>query len=250
MRKIRRMEISRNFERNLAVGLAILMALSSILVSHVAATDGGLNLPPTPVRIEVSNGTESYFDTKLTDVPLGYDVTNGTYLGWCVDVRTEMARSPATHTVILYSSSNPPGELASEKWDVVNYVLNHKQGTARDIQQAIWYFIHMDGSYSPTSAVAWAIVNDTLENGSGFVPGEGQMIAVICYPTILFPSQPDVQISIIEVANIVIPEFPSVLILPLIMLTTLLPVIIYKKKEARFESKPRVVVRTTTQSHT
>lgn len=237
------MVISRNPKRNLAVGFAVLMVLSSILVNHVAAIDSGLNLPPTPVIIEVSNGTESYFSTKLSNVPSGYDVTNETYLGWCVDVRTDMARSPATHAVVLYSSSSPPGELASEEWDMVNYILNHKQGNALDIQQAIWYFIHTDGNYSPTRAVAWAIVNDALANGSGFVPGNGQMIAVICYPTILFPSQPDVQISIIEVTNIVIPEFPSVLVLPLIMLTTLLVVIIYKKKEAKLEGKSRLSAR-------
>jgi hypothetical protein len=236
------MEIGRDSKRNLAISFAILMALSSILVSHVAATDGGLKLPSTLVWIEVSNGTESYFNTKLSNVPSGYDVTNGTYLGWCVDVRTEMARSPATHAVKLYSSSNPPGELASEKWDMLNYILNHKQGIAQDIQQAIWYFIHMDDNYTPTSTVAWAIVNDTLANGNGFVPGNGQMIAVVCYPIILFPNQPNVQISIVEVANIVIPEFPSIIILPLLMFATLLAAIIHKKKEAKFEGKPRLSV--------
>jgi len=236
IRKVRKMEISRDSKRNLAISFAILMALSSILVNHVAATNAGLNLPSTPVMIEVSNGTESYFNTKLSDVPSGYDVANGTYLGWCVDIRTEMTRSPATHAVFLYSSSNPPGQLASEKWDMANYILNHKQGTAQDIQQAIWYFIHMNSNYTPTSTVAWIIINDTLMNGNGFVPGNGQIIAVICYPIILFPSQPDVQISIIEVTNTVISEFQSVLILPLIMLTTLLAVIIYKKKGAKFKA--------------
>jgi len=229
------MKRSRYSKRNLVIGFAILVTLSSILVDHVAATDGGLNLPSTLVRIEVSNGTESYFNTKLSDVPTGYDVTNGTYPGWCIDIRAEMARSPATHAVRLYSSSSPPGELASEEWDMVNYIINHKQGTAQDVQQAIWYFIHMDGNYTPTSTVARAIVNDTLAHGNGFAPGNGQTIAVICYPMILLPGQPPVQISIIEVANIVIPEFPSALILPLIILTTPLAVIIYKKKEVKSE---------------
>jgi hypothetical protein len=208
------------------------MVLSPILVNHIVAASSELNLPSTLVWIEVSDGTESYFNTKLSNVPSGYDVTNGTYLGWCVDVRTEMARSPATHAVILYSTGNPPGELTNEKWDMVNYILNHKQGTAQDIQEAIWYFIHMDGNYSPTSSVAWAIINDALVNGDGFVPSHEQAIAIICYPVILFPNEPSVQISIIEIANTVISEFSSVLILPLITLTTLLAVIIYKKKEA------------------
>jgi len=227
--RARKMGIYRDFGRNLAIGLTVLIALSSIMVNHVAATEGELNLPSAPVRIEVSDGTESYFETELSDVPFGYDVANGTYSGWCVDVRTDMARSPATHAVFLYSSSSAPGELAEEEWDMVNYILNHKQGGAQDIQQAIWYFIHMDGGYSPTSSVAWAIVTDALANGSGFVPEYGQVIAVICYPTVVFPSQPDVQVSIIEVVYTVIPEFSSVFVLPLIMLATLSVVILCKK---------------------
>jgi len=224
------MRATRKSKEGLAISFVIFITLSLLLISNSAAADTGLNLPSMPVRIEVSNGTESYFNTKLMDVPSGYDVTNGTYFGWCVDIRTEMARSPATHQVFLYSSIDPPGELADEEWDMVNYILNHKQGTAQDIQQAIWYFIHMDGNYAPTSTVAWDIINDALANGDGFIPGYGQTLAVICYPTILFPGQPDVQVSIIEVENTVIPEFPSVPIPLLMMLTILFAVIICKKR--------------------
>jgi hypothetical protein len=216
-----------------AAALAVFVAISSILLSSVAATDSGLNLPSTPIIIEVSDGTQSYFDTELSNVPSGYDVMNGTYAGWCVDVRTEMTRSPATHEVFLYSSLNPPGELADEKWDMVNYILNHKQGDIQDVQQAIWYFIHMDGNYTPTRAVAWIIINDTLTNCDGFVPEQGQIIAVICYPTILFPSQADVQISIIEAVNPVIPEFPSLLTLPLFFVATLISVIFLRRKHPK-----------------
>ena len=48
----------------------------------------------------------------------------GTYLGWCVDRSANMG--PETHEVTLYSSINPPGTLTTEKWDMVNYILNHK----------------------------------------------------------------------------------------------------------------------------
>jgi hypothetical protein len=226
------MEMRTDSRRSLAMGFAVLMTLLSILVSPVAAADDDLNLPSTIVRMEVSNGTVSYFETALSEVPSGYDVTNGTYVGWCVDQTAEMARSPATHAVKLYSSINPPGELASEKWDMVNYILNHKQGDAEDIQQAIWFFIHMNGNYTPTSTVAWTIVNDTLANGNGFFPEIGQMITVICYPRVLLPEPTDVQISIIEVTNTVIPEFPSFLVLPLFMIATLLAVMIHRRKKA------------------
>jgi hypothetical protein len=217
----------------LAKSMLICVIVSLVLAAPAYAVDGALNLPSTMVRIEVSDGIHSYFDTMLSEVPSGYDVTNGTYHGWCVDVRTEMARTPATHPVFLYSSTSAPGELANGAWNLINYILNHKQGSVQDIQQAIWYFASMDSDYAPTSPTAWKIINDTLENGNGFVPSQGEIVAVICYPTILFPNQPDVQISIIEVQDIgatVIPEFPSALALLPIMLTVLLAGLVCTKK--------------------
>jgi hypothetical protein len=207
--------------RSFGIGLTVvLLVLPVLMVSVVAAED--LNLPSTMVTIEVSDGVESYFDTLLCNVPSGFDVENGTCAGWCVDVRTPMARSPAKHEILLYSSINPPGELAAEKWDMVNYILNHKQGNAQDVQQAIWYFVHMDGGYTPTRTVAWAIVNDTLANGEGFMPVYGEAVGVICYPAIMFPSE-EVQISIIEVTCPVIPELqPTGIALLLLMATTVI----------------------------
>jgi hypothetical protein len=143
-----------------------------------------------------------------------------------------MARSPATHEVFLYSSLNPPGELASESWDMINYVLNHKEGSVQDIQQAIWYFMRMDGQYNPSSVKAWALINDALKNGAGFVPGHGEVTAVICYPTILFPNQPDVQISIIEVEveRVTVGEYSSSFAVTSIMLTASLVGLVFKRK--------------------
>ncbi|MEM2738680.1 MAG: hypothetical protein QXK93_06825 [Candidatus Bathyarchaeia archaeon] len=179
---------------------AIIILLPAIIsATHAAEKD--LNLPSEPVRIEVFDGVESYFLTKLLDVPEGYDVTNGTYLGWCIDTRTEMVRSPATHPARLYSSLNPPGELANKEWNMVNYILNNKPEnvTVQDVQQAIWYFVNIDGNYTPTSQTAWQIINDALQYGGGFTPENGQVVAVICYPINLLPQPSGVQISIIEV---------------------------------------------------
>jgi len=223
---------------SLAIGFVVIASLSIGLIGRSMASDSGLSLPLEPVTIEVSDGAESFFDTELSNVPSGYDVMNRLYLGWCVDVRTEMARSPATHEVKLYSSLAAPGELAGESWDMINYILNHKQGVVLDIQQAIWYFMHMDGEYTPTREVAWVVINDALANGDGFVPGNGQIVAVICYPMIMFPSQPDVQISVIELAVTVIPEFPSVFVLSLIMLAMLVAVLVYRMKAGRLWRSP------------
>ena len=193
--------MNKTCKRNLVIGFALIAVFSSILISSTFAIKDWLLLPSTPVRIEVFDGTEAYFETKLSEVPPRYDVTNGTYLGWCIDRTADMTRSPATHSVFLYSSIEPPAELANERWDLVNYILNHKQGNAQDIQQAMWYFISIDGNYTPETTMAWAIVNDTLANGNGFVPNQGQAISVICYPIVMFPTETSVQISIIEITN-------------------------------------------------
>jgi hypothetical protein len=219
-----------------AIVFIILATLALVLVGNagnVAAAETDLNLPSDPVMMEVFNGTVSYFETHLMDVPPGYDVTNTTYLGWCIDTRTPLQRGQPIQ-VYLYSSLNPPVGLQNEKWDMVNYILNHKQGKEKmDIQEAIWYFIDIDGGYTPpqTSQGAWDLINDAIANGGGFIPEHGQPVAVICYPTPLFPQE--VQISIIEVQNTVIPEFPSVPIMLLMMMTTLFAAIICKKKEAK-----------------
>ncbi len=187
----------------LMLGL-LLLGISSIALNVrlvnplVLAASSNLNLPSTSVAIEASNGTDSYFSTYLSNIPSGYSVVNGLYNGWCVDTTAEMERSPSIHIVQLYSSASPPGELANERWDMVNYIINHKQGTRMDIQEAIWYFVNMADGYSVASDIAQTIINDAQVNGVGFVPVSDQKIAVICYPLLLFPES--VQISIIEVS--------------------------------------------------
>jgi len=194
--------ISTSTKSLLAVGLAVLIALSSSFTTRalnpVVATHTALGLPSAPVMIESFNGTQSYFDVNLSNVPAGYDVTNGTYHDWCVDITAGMTRSPAIHQVRLHSSFNPPGDLATQKWDMVNYILNHKQGSALDIQEAIWYFVNFGTGYSPTSSVALTIVNDTLANGTGFVPRPGQTISIICFPIVILPGSSNVQVTVIE----------------------------------------------------
>jgi hypothetical protein len=180
--------------------------------------------------MEVFNGTETFFAIHLSNIPSEYDVANGTYPGWCVDRTAEMALSPALHEVVLYSSTNPPGKLASQRWDMVNYILNHKQGAIKDIQEAIWYFINMVGNYSPSTATGIAIVNDALANGNGFIPQSGETIAVICVPVVLLPEPLFVQISIIELLDPVVPEFPSFLITPVFIIATLSAAIGWKTR--------------------
>jgi hypothetical protein len=227
-------------QHTLAIAIIVFFALSSITVYSVRATDG-ISVPPSPtmVTIEVVDGTSSYFLTTLTDVPSGYDVTNTTYLGWCIDVDAQMSRSPATHQVVLYSSLDPPnGTLKDQRWDIVNYILNHKQGTADDIQAAMWYFIHFDNETEtpPTNqTIAWAIIEDALANGTGYIPAPGETVAVICNPVIFLPLNP-VQISIIEVTVPVIPEYPTIAF-TILTLTAISIGLIYAKKTRRLQPR-------------
>ena len=65
--------------------------------------------PPDLVTMNAVYGTNSYFDMTLSDIPVGYDIINGIYHGWCVQKNMNMTQH-VNHTVLLYSSyaSAPP----------------------------------------------------------------------------------------------------------------------------------------------
>ena len=184
------------------LGLIIISFLipAIILVGQAQASADELALPSTAAKIEVFDSTQAYFDTKLTVYESGFDVSNKTYLGWCIDQSAPMERSPTNHSVYLYSSLNAPAILAEQEWDKVNYILNHKQGEPQDIQDAIWHFINLNGGYTTESTMAEAMINDADANGDGFIPNDANpILAVICNPTTPIVGDPEVQISIIEV---------------------------------------------------
>jgi hypothetical protein len=180
------------------------LLLSIVYVERTNAAAVSLKLPTKTVTLETFNDTSAYFITKLSNVPSGYSLTNKTYLGWCVDRTALMTYTPSTHQVQLYSSLNPPGILGNQSWDMVNYILNHKQGDKIDIQNALWYFINLNDTYHYTdfgSQTAWALINDTIAHGKGFVPDSTQITAVICYPVRVFSTDTSVQVSIVEVTG-------------------------------------------------
>jgi hypothetical protein len=82
-----------------------------------------------------------------------------------------------------------PTYFQDDDWDMVNYVINHKNGNNKsDVQDAIWYFIdHGYQGYTcpdlpdpiPAGAV-WDMITDALNNGEGYVPPSGGWVAVIC----------------------------------------------------------------------
>jgi hypothetical protein len=155
--------------------LGLLMLSSGTLLPTVKGVSWP-NLPSTHVHLTVVDGTTSYFVSTLSGVPAGFDVHNGVYPGWCVDRSTTMIRS-VSHNVILYSSISPP-VLSGINWIAINYILNHKQGTMMDVQEAIWHFTD---AFSPISAAAQAMVNAANAHPS-YDPTTGTVLAVICLP--------------------------------------------------------------------
>jgi hypothetical protein len=144
-----------------------------------------LKLPKDPVTLYLKHpGPESRFEITFSDVPEGYDIENNKpYLGWCANRSFEIEKN-ATHRVLVYSSYEPvlPLYVRNGKWDQINYILNHKQGKQADVQEAIWYLTNE--KKRPASKAAMDMINDAADSGKGFIPKEGEILAVICDPGI------------------------------------------------------------------
>ena len=143
---------------------------------------GSLNLPASPVGVThgtFENGANSIIDVTLNGVGAGYDVSNGTYPGWCVQDHIVGFMDSA----ILYSTDDPnmPADAAGLPWDKINYILNHKQGNSHDIQTAIWLVLGEPNPDWGISLAANAMFQAANANGSGFVPAPGQIMAVLLY---------------------------------------------------------------------
>jgi hypothetical protein len=165
--------------RKIKTLLLSLLMISVILFASAKASTFP-NLPATPVTVTVTTGAGVYpLTAVLSNVPAGYDVSNGAYTGWCHDLLTTITHDTPYSAVLISSLSLPT------PWDKINYILNHKTGTGQDVQAAIWLTQGFSGAqilanagFSP-SAVAITLYNNANANGGGFVPGPGQIVAVL-----------------------------------------------------------------------
>jgi hypothetical protein len=166
-----------------------------------------VNLPEFPVTLRVYNpypyNWPSYFLSEISgigpegtgDVDGPYNVWDGNWLGWCVNLSNPIYED-VYYTVYLYSSYDPnmPDECKDPDWPYVNWIINNKGGADLvQIQMAIWYFI--DGGYSGNDPVILGLIDGALNNPEGinYVPNVGEWVAVICW------IDADHQISFIEV---------------------------------------------------
>jgi len=157
-----------------------------VLGVGVAFAAGLLNLPTGFVTVNHGPWRVAPYSTleiTLSDVPDGYDVSNGTYIGWCIE--DNLADDPGpNYPVILMDSTNPSSfeppcdNYADIPWDRVNYLLNHKLGSKWDVQRALWVVAETDYYPRTITTHAAAMIADTAANGEFFVPGPGQTVAV------------------------------------------------------------------------
>jgi hypothetical protein len=128
----------------------------------------------------IEPGADSYFDVIFgPGLGTGFDVVAGVpYTGWCIEANGEDPTTP----VWLHCSldSGLPGNLNLIDWDKVNYILNHKMGTWEEVQSAIWTICTGYNPW-PVTANVTAMVNAANNNGPGFEPAPGHVIAVILY---------------------------------------------------------------------
>ena len=103
-----------------------------------------IHLPSSQVTMKVfTNSSNSYFRTQLSNVPVGYEVTNRFYTGWCSDYAHYIYTNTPYQTTLYssYNTSLPPRDY-HQNWSKVNYILNHKQGTNwHQVQNAILYIL-------------------------------------------------------------------------------------------------------------
>lgn len=140
-------------------------------------------------------GEETYFDAIMSEIPDGYDFSNGDYDSWCAD-STEYIMPQDTYEVKMYSTCSPDLPWYAkddERWDYINYILNQDYATTLGanwitIQNAMWHFTDANPvveelpfiEYDPD--IAQAIIDDAEANGGGFVPSTGQWAAIILDP--------------------------------------------------------------------
>ena len=179
---------------------SLLRACSSIVLSCSllagVARAGVLNLPSTPVTFyALGADDDAFFHVTLSGVPAGFDVHNQLYGGYCVAIEDAITPVGLPHSALLYDTTDAsaPANSQNTAWNYINYILNHKQGVADDVQNAIWQFT--DGTSFGTSAASQAMIADALANGATFVPTAGQLVAVIVDAT----ENAEIQTLIIEV---------------------------------------------------
>lgn len=127
----------------------------------------------------------------------GGTTLDGIYPGWCVNTGTNIVEDQE-YKAAVYSSYGaiPPGAIDHpENLDLVNWIINQnfvgKRGgngmyTYGDVQRAIWRLVDDDPEHETYTGYDESRVGEILaaayENGEGFVPGPGDLAAIVLVP--------------------------------------------------------------------
>ena len=164
-------------------------------------------VPATAVYGQWMQGSASILDIALSNIPEGSALADGLYAGWCIQdhITGQLKSEPA----LLYSSlgTDLPADLENLPWNQINYVLNHKIRGAgkpdleffKDVQTAIWLLLGEPNPDFGVSPEAQQMV-DAANANPAYVPGDGEIMAVIVYSDGMSTNDPhSVQETIIEV---------------------------------------------------
>ena len=148
-------------------------------------------------------GVMSTQDTTISHA--GSGVPNGIYPGWCIQDHVPTDLHNQTGTLYSTIGGSLPADVASIKWGKVNWVLNHKIRAAgasdlqffKDVQTAIWVSVGEQNPEFGISPAAQQMI-DAANQNQNYVPGPGDVVAVIVYSDgmTIFPGS--IQESILE----------------------------------------------------
>ncbi|MCK5030325.1 MAG: PKD domain-containing protein [Thermoplasmatales archaeon] len=168
----------------------LLILIGGVLVPFASSTftqdcNPVENLPSGVTLTAYHPGSSSYFDSIISDVPLGYDIMNGAYKGWCVQMWVYIPLEQP-NTVDLYSSCDDEGmpeSFQNENWSKINYVLNHNNGNQKDIQTVIWYYTNGDfdpfDGYNTSDPDVQVMIDEADTYGEDFCPDDGEIVAIL-----------------------------------------------------------------------
>ncbi len=108
-----------------------------------------MNLPPSATYTITNtdpNSQNSYVEVTLSDIPEGYEFTNGIYPSNCADHTTPI-NTGMPYNMNVYSSLYPdqlPAFAQSDKWEKINWLYNHLDWYPGyhwyDIQGVLWLY--------------------------------------------------------------------------------------------------------------
>src|SRR5687767_6083561 len=99
-----------------------LILLTVLILSAVPTSYAGLNVPQGEVGFRLEWNEVSNSDVILSGIPSGYDISNGTYLGWCIEMNDSFELGVELRGTLVTADSLPADLGLNE----IIYILNHK----------------------------------------------------------------------------------------------------------------------------